>query len=163
MLIDDGDTVDGDEQITALEAHPQIEVRIFNPFVYRGHLDLLRDVEFVLSASRLDYRMHNKLFVVDNAIALIGGRNIGDQYFQVDPDSQFADDDVFATGPIVKELSATFDEFWNSARDSGRRACEGKPTDDLNASAGADEHRQQSREAAPTMPLASRPVSRWPE
>ena len=52
--------------------------------------------------------------VVDNAIALVGGRNIGDQYFQVDPESQFGDDDVFAAGPIVKELSRTFDEFWNS-------------------------------------------------
>ena len=59
--------------------------------------------------------MHNKLLVVDNAIALVGGRNIGDQYFQVDPDSQFGDDDVFAAGPIVKQLSNTFDEFWNSA------------------------------------------------
>jgi len=57
--------------------------------------------------------MHNKLLVVDNAIALVGGRNIGDQYFQVDPDSQFADDDVFAAGRIVQKLSTTFDEFWN--------------------------------------------------
>jgi cardiolipin synthase C len=59
--------------------------------------------------------MHNKLLVVDNSIALIGGRNIGDQYFQIDPESQFADDDVFAAGPIAQKLSATFDEFWSSA------------------------------------------------
>jgi putative cardiolipin synthase len=58
--------------------------------------------------------MHNKLMVVDNSIALIGGRNVGDEYFQVDPKTQFADDDVFAAGPIVRELSATFDEFWKS-------------------------------------------------
>lgn len=115
VLIDDGETLEGDEQIAALEAHPQIEIRIFNPFVYRGHTVLFRAVEFAFTASRLDYRMHNKLLVVDNAIALIGGRNIGDQYFQVDPDSQFGDDDVFAMGPIVKRLSNTFDEFWNSA------------------------------------------------
>jgi putative cardiolipin synthase len=115
VLIDDGDTLDGDEQIVALDAHPQIEVRIFNPFAYRGHAELFRAAEFMVSFSRLDYRMHNKLFVADNAIALVGGRNIGDQYFQVDPESQFADDDVFTAGPIVKELSATFDEFWNSA------------------------------------------------
>ena len=50
----------------------------------------------------------------DNAVALIGGRNIGNQYFQIDPESQFADDDVFTAGPIVRELSGTFDEFWNS-------------------------------------------------
>jgi putative cardiolipin synthase len=59
--------------------------------------------------------MHNKLFVVDNAIALIGGRNIGNQYFQIDPQSQFGDDEVFAAGPIVKDLSASFDDYWNSA------------------------------------------------
>jgi putative cardiolipin synthase len=115
LLIDDADTLAGDEQIAALESHPQIEIRIFNPFVYRGHVELFRAIEFGFTASRLDYRMHNKLLVVDNAIALVGGRNIGDQYFQVDPDSQFGDDDVFAAGPIVGELSRTFDEFWNSA------------------------------------------------
>jgi putative cardiolipin synthase len=53
--------------------------------------------------------------VVDNSISLVGGRNVGDQYFQIDPESQFADDDVFAAGPVVKQLSATFDEFWNCA------------------------------------------------
>ncbi len=115
VLIDDGDTIAGDEQIIALRAHPRIEIRMFNPFAYRGHATLFRALEFMLNASRLDYRMHNKLFVVDNAIALIGGRNIGDQYFQVDPASQFGDDDVFAAGPIVKQLSATFDQYWNCA------------------------------------------------
>ena len=114
ILVDDGDTLEGDGQIAALSAHPKIDIRIFNPFAYRGHSDLVRAVEFAFNASRLDYRMHNKLLVVDNAIALVGGRNIGDQYFQVDPDSQFGDDDVFAAGPIVKDLSRTFDEFWNS-------------------------------------------------
>jgi cardiolipin synthase C len=115
LLIDDGNTLEGDEEIAALESHPQIEVRIFNPFVYRGHVELFRAVEFTFTPSRLDYRMHNKLMVVDNAIALVGGRNIGDEYFQVDPDAQFGDDDVFAAGPIVSQLSETFDEFWNSA------------------------------------------------
>ena len=99
VLVDDGDTVDGDEQIMALGAHPNIEVRVFNPFAYRGHHPLLRLIEFAFNASRLDYRMHNKLIVVDNSVALIGGRNIGNQYFQMDPESQFADDDVFAAGP----------------------------------------------------------------
>jgi putative cardiolipin synthase len=115
VLIDDGDTLAGDDQLEALDAHPQIEVRIFNPFAYRGHIKFFRAIEFTLSNARLDYRMHNKLVVVDNSIALIGGRNISDQYFQVDPKLQVADDDVFAAGPIAKELSVTFDEFWNSA------------------------------------------------
>jgi putative cardiolipin synthase len=115
VLVDDGETTHGDEQLLALAAHPQIEVRIFNPFAYRGHLRLVRSIEFLLESRRLDYRMHNKLFVADNATALIGGRNIGDAYFQVDPDAQYADDDVFVGGPVVKKLSATFDEYWNSA------------------------------------------------
>jgi putative cardiolipin synthase len=115
VLIDDAETIEGDDQLVALDAHPQIEVRIFNPFAYRGHIKPLRALEFMLSNARLDYRMHNKLMVVDNSIALIGGRNISDQYFQVDPKLQVADDDVFAAGPIVKELSATFDDYWNSA------------------------------------------------
>lgn len=114
MLIDDGETIDGDEQIAALEAHPNIDVRIFNPFAYRGHVTLLRAAEFMFNASRLDYRMHNKLLVVDNAVALIGGRNVGDQYFQIDRGSQLADDDVFSAGPIAATLSGTFDEYWNS-------------------------------------------------
>jgi putative cardiolipin synthase len=114
LLIDDGETVSGDEQISVLEAHPKIDVRIFNPFSYRGHIILFRAVEFMFNASRLDYRMHNKLLVVDNAVALIGGRNVADEYFQIDPHLQVADDDVFAAGPVAALLSNTFDEFWNS-------------------------------------------------
>ncbi len=114
VLIDDGETLQGDEHIGALAAHPNIEIRIFNPFSYRGHVELMRAIEFAFNASRLDYRMHNKLLVVDNAIALVGGRNVGDQYFQVDGESQFGDDDVFVAGPIARHLSGTFDEFWNS-------------------------------------------------
>ena len=78
-------------------------------------IDSSRESNFYLNHARLDYRMHNKLLVADNSIALVGGRNIGDQYFQIDPQSQFADDDVFVTGPTVRDLSGTFDEFWNSA------------------------------------------------
>jgi len=114
VLVDDGDTVPGDEQIVALDAHPSVEVRIFNPFAYRGHMRAIRAMEFFFNASRLDYRMHNKLLVVDNSVALVGGRNIGNQYFQMDPRSQFADDDVFTAGPIARQLSTTFDEYWNS-------------------------------------------------
>jgi cardiolipin synthase C len=115
VLIDDADTVAGDEQILRLVKSDSVELRVFNPARYRGHVRFLRRLEFVLNAGRLDYRMHNKLLVADNAVALIGGRNIGNQYFQVDPESQFADDDVFSVGQIVPELSRTFDEFWNSA------------------------------------------------
>jgi cardiolipin synthase C len=142
ILVDDGETDAGDEQLTALEAHRSVELRIFNPFAYRGHSTLRRAVEFASNASRLDYRMHNKLLVVDNAIALMGGRNIGDQYFQIDPDSQFADDDVFAAGPIAKQLSATFDEFWNSALSIPAEALAGGKS----SRATLNEHREDLKE-----------------
>ncbi len=114
ILVDDGDTVAGDQKILALGRHPNIEVRIFNPFDYRGHNALLRELDFVIHKGRLDYRMHNKLMVVDNSVALIGGRNVGAQYFQLEPDSQFADVDAFAAGDIAATLSKTFDSYWNS-------------------------------------------------
>jgi cardiolipin synthase C len=113
VLVDDGDTVAGDEQLLALSGHALIEIRVFNPFAYRGHNKILRSAEFLLRHSRLDYRMHNKLFIADDALAFMGGRNVGDQYFQIDPQSQFADDDVFVVGPITQQLSAEFDDFWN--------------------------------------------------
>jgi putative cardiolipin synthase len=138
VLIDDGETVLGDGQITAIEAHPSVEIRIFNPFAYRGKVQMFRAIEFMFNASRLDYRMHNKLLVVDNAIALMGGRNIGDKYFQIDPESQFADDDIFVAGPVARQLSTTFDEFWNSALSIPAEALSGERT----SHAALDEHRQ---------------------
>lgn len=114
VLVDDGDTERGDEHILELDGYPNMEVRVFNPFDYRGHNQVLRNLDFLFHKSRLDYRMHNKLLVSDDGIALIGGRNVGNQYFQLDPESQFADDDVFVGGPIVQAMSKSFDEFWNS-------------------------------------------------
>ena len=142
ILVDDGETLAGDEQLTALEAHPLIELRIFNPFAYRGHVEGIRAIEFAFNSGRLDYRMHNKLLVVDNSAALIGGRNIGDQYFQIDPESQFADDDVFCVGPVVQRLSGTFDDFWNSDMAIPAQALgSGK-----SSRAALDEHREDLKE-----------------
>lgn len=114
IILDDGETVAGDEQLFALAGLPNVSIRIFNPWRYRGHNQLIRGTEFLFNKSRLDYRMHNKLFIVDGAIAMIGGRNIGDQYFQVEPDSQFADDDVVVTGPLVPRLTEAFGAYWDS-------------------------------------------------
>ncbi len=114
VLVDDGGRRKGDEQIMAISGHAAIEVRIFNPFAYRGHARLVRGLEFAFNAARVDYRMHNKLLVVDNTAALIGGRNIGNEYFQMDPASQLADDDIFVAGPVARRLSVTFDEFWRN-------------------------------------------------
>jgi putative cardiolipin synthase len=132
VLIDDAETVPGDERILALAAHAGIEVRIFNPLRYRGHNRVLRGAEFLFNKARLDYRMHNKLLVADNAVALIGGRNIGDQYFQIDPESQFGDDDVVVAGPVIRRLSGVFDQFWNAPL-----AIPAPAVDARHASAGA--------------------------
>jgi putative cardiolipin synthase len=142
VLIDDGETETGDEQLAILEAHPKVDVRIFNPFAYRGHSKAARAVDFLLEHSRLDYRMHNKLLAVDNSVALIGGRNIGDQYFQINPESQFADDDVFAAGPIAQQLSKTFDEYWNSALSIPVQAL----ANDTTSKKALREHRQELKE-----------------
>lgn len=113
ILVDDGESVAGDERLFALAAHPSVQIRVFNPFDYRGHNRAARAIDFVLHKRRLDHRMHNKLLVADNAIAVVGGRNLGDQYFQIAPDSQFGDDDVLTVGPLVPRLSGVFDQFWN--------------------------------------------------
>ena len=134
VLVDDAETVAGDEQLLALSGHPAVEIRVFNPWAYRGHNEFLRDAEFILRHSRLDYRMHNKMLVADNAVALAGGRNVGDQYFQIDPESQFADDDVFIGGPITRELSSRFDEYWNSPLAIAAEALAHRDPKDLVAS-----------------------------
>jgi putative cardiolipin synthase len=114
ILVDDGETIRGDEQLYPLAAAQNVEVRVFNPWRYRGHNAFMRDIEYLFSHRRLDFRMHNKLFIADRAVALVGGRNIGDEYFQVDPGWQFADDDVFTAGPAVQELATTFEQYWQS-------------------------------------------------
>jgi len=114
ILIDDAETERGDEQLFALAGHPNIAIRVFNPWRYRGHNFVWRGLEWVFNKQRLDYRMHNKLFVADGAVALIGGRNIGDEYFQVDPGSQYADDDLLVVGAAVPQLAASFGQYWDS-------------------------------------------------
>ena len=114
LLIDDPQAQGQEAQIAALAAHPNIDVRLYNPFLYRGNLPAIRWMEVAVSAKRLNYRMHNKLFVVDNAVALTGGRNVGDAYFESGKDVQFGDYDIFAMGPVVRKLSQSFDEYWNS-------------------------------------------------
>ena len=114
MLIDDTEARGADDRVATLAAHPNIEVRLYNPFYYRGDVTALRYAELTLTFSRLNYRMHNKLFVADNGIAVLGGRNVGDAYFDAGTNPQFGDYDVFVLGPITRELSSSFDEYWNS-------------------------------------------------
>ena len=149
LLVDDLDNLGQDTQVEALDAHPNIEVRLFNPMRYRGQVKLLRFTELLLWSPRLDHRMHNKLMVVDNAVAMVGGRNIGDEYFQVDPEGQQGDFETFAGGPVVPELSGTFDEFWKSDQAIPAAALlshESAPAALENFRRQLREHRQEKRE-----------------
>ena len=109
-LLDDMNLGNGGTIAALMDAHPNIEVRIFNPFAHRASHSL----DFFTDLNRVNHRMHNKILVMDNAMAIVGGRNIGNHYFGVDSESNFRDLDIVAVRPIVREVSAAFDTFWNS-------------------------------------------------
>lgn len=110
LLVDDMDLAGKDQNISKLSAHPNFEVRIFNPFI-RGKN---RTGQLVTHFGAITRRMHNKSFTVDNAISILGGRNIGDVYFGADRDVAFGDLDVAFSGPAVQEVSTSFDLYWNN-------------------------------------------------
>ena len=110
LLLDDNNTLGQDQLLSTLDRHPNIEVRLFNPFVQRS--GRLRG--FLTDFQRLNRRMHNKSFTVDNQATIVGGRNIGDEYFDATEDRAFADLDVLAVGAIVDQVSTDFDRYWKS-------------------------------------------------
>lgn len=112
LLLDDNRTGGLDPLLAALDAHPNIEIRLFNPFTMRR----LRLLQYVTDFSRVNRRMHNKSFTVDNQVTIIGGRNVGDEYFDAAPlgELAFADLDVLAVGPVVGSVSEQFDKYWKS-------------------------------------------------
>ena len=110
LLLDDLGTGGLDPAIAALDAHPNIEVRLYNPVAQRN----LRALNFLTDFTRVNRRMHNKSFTVDNQVTVVGGRNIGNEYFGVGSGVVFADLDVIAVGASVREVSGEFDLYWNS-------------------------------------------------
>lgn len=114
VLVDDLNTAGEDRRFMHLGRHPHVEVRVFNPFPGGRSAMWSRILTSVSDIPRINHRMHNKLFVADNALAITGGRNIGDQYFTRDVHNNFIDLDVVVAGPMVARLSASFDAFWNS-------------------------------------------------
>jgi putative cardiolipin synthase len=109
VLLDDINFKGRDAIIAALDAHPNIEIRLFNPFAHRS----ARGLDFLTDFKRVNHRMHNKLLVMDNTLAIVGGRNIGDHYFQVHTEANYRDLDVATGGPVVREISSVFDHFFN--------------------------------------------------
>lgn len=110
LLLDDTGTAGLDPELAALDSHPNIEVRLFNPFVARG----AKWLGYLTDFSRLNRRMHNKSFTADNQATIIGGRNIGDAYFGATDGVLFTDLDLLSVGPVVNQVSADFDRYWHS-------------------------------------------------
>jgi cardiolipin synthase C len=111
VLVDDMGLDGRDHAIIALDSHPNIELRIFNPFDRK----IGRNVQYITGLGTVTRRMHNKSFTVDNAVTIIGGRNIGNEYYDADPTLEFTDLDVMAVGKVVKDVSNSFDMYWNSS------------------------------------------------
>jgi putative cardiolipin synthase len=114
ILLDDTFTATHDEAILDIDHHPNIEFRIYNPFEHRTSSMLVRQLLNLGDFSRVDHRMHNKVMVVDNRAAIVGGRNLADEYFGNHDAANFRDMEVLTAGPAVQSLSNQFDDYWNS-------------------------------------------------
>lgn len=110
LLLDDNNSLRSEPFLRALDQHPNIQVRLFNPFGQRS----VRWLNFVTDFTRANRRMHNKSFTADGAVTIIGGRNVGDEYFGAADDVLFADLDILAAGTVVGEVATDFDRYWNN-------------------------------------------------
>lgn len=110
LLLDDLGSYGIDDWLAMLDAHPNVEVRLFNPFSSR----VVRTLDFLTNFSRANRRMHNKSITADTAMTIVGGRNIGDEYFAATEGVLFADLDVLAVGPAAQAVANDFDRYWHS-------------------------------------------------
>lgn len=108
VLLDDNGVWGLDRELAALEAHPNIEVRLYNPF----NLRRFKALSYTFDFFRLNRRMHNKSFTVDGLVTILGGRNVGDAYFKTGEATLFVDLDVLAVGATVADVAADFDRYW---------------------------------------------------
>jgi cardiolipin synthase C len=142
LLLDDNNTAGLDGVLAALDDHQNIAVRLFNPFMIRS----FRPLAYLLDFSRLNRRMHNKSFTADNQATIIGGRNVGDEYFGAADADLFADLDVLAVGPVVKDVSRDFDRYWASGSSYPANRILPKP-DPANVAALAENARRLAGDA----------------
>jgi cardiolipin synthase C len=113
ILLDDFNTVGKDAQVLRLAFEPNVQIRLFNPLPGSRSSLIGRVFTSLHDMPRIQKRMHNKLFIADNAIGITGGRNLGDAYFGGDDKANFIDLEVLAVGRIVRDMSASFDRYWN--------------------------------------------------
>lgn len=114
LLLDDYGVGNKDNGLIALAAHPNIDVRVYNPFNAGFRSGVRKWMSFLVGFSRLNRRMHSKTFIVDNSFAIVGGRNIGDEYFDASEEMNHRDRELLAMGPVVESVSQQFDVMWNS-------------------------------------------------
>jgi putative cardiolipin synthase len=113
ILIDDTFLAGQEGALLAIALHPNIEYRVFNPFLRRSNSVVTRQILNLAEFHRLDHRMHNKSMIIDNRIAIVGGRNLADEYFGLDEAANFRDMELLVGGPIVAQISGSFDDYWN--------------------------------------------------
>ena len=144
LLVDDIQQDAADHAMfDALDAHQNIEVRLFNPFNTHQAGIISKTAQMLVEFRRLNRRMHNKSFIVDNKIAVVGGRNIADDYFDANEKNNYRDLDLLAIGPVVLEASKTFDSYWNNEVTVPMEAFHGadhKPVDVAKVRADIDQH-----------------------
>ena len=113
ILLDDLTSDGSDYQIATLAAHPNVQIRVFNP-LHLGRSNMLtRSLGRLLHLSQQHRRMHNKLLLADGSLAIVGGRNLGDEYFDADQTFNFTDIDLLGAGPVAAQLADSFDQYWN--------------------------------------------------
>lgn len=113
ILIDDTFLLSEDNILLSLQEHPNIEYRVFNPYKRRASSFLTRQVLNLAEFNRLDHRMHNKAMIIDNRIAIVGGRNLADEYFGLHQEANFRDLELIIGGPVTRKISTAFDAYWN--------------------------------------------------
>ncbi|KVQ10594.1 phospholipase D family protein [Burkholderia ubonensis] len=160
MLVDDLNFRDIDRVMAALNTHPNIEIRVFNPFGASQRDVMQRTAIFFTRIDRFTRRMHNKAMIADNQIAIVGGRNLGDEYFSASPTLQFRDLDVLAAGPVTRDISASFDAYWASGSSYPLRVLNHQTFDPKELDAMRDELRAHWRENAE--PYNAKPLNATP-
>ncbi|WP_415913988.1 phospholipase D family protein [Paraburkholderia sp. J76] len=162
MLVDDLNFHDIDRLMAALNSHPNIQIRVFNPYGSTSDSMYLRTRNFFTNVDQFTRRMHNKATIVDNELAIVGGRNLGDEYFNASPTLDFRDLDVLTAGPVAQSVSASFDEYWNSSISYPLSVLNRQKFDAHDLDAARDDLRNHWRESADSYdakPLNATPLA----
>ncbi|WP_460907739.1 phospholipase D-like domain-containing protein [Paraburkholderia jirisanensis] len=160
MLVDDLNFKDLDDIMAALNTHDNIEIRVFNPFGSAQRSTYERTQNFLTKIGAFTRRMHNKAMIADNQIAIVGGRNLGDEYFSASETLQFRDIDVLAAGPVTGDISASFDQYWNDSSAYPLRALNKQKFDPQQLDQTRDALRQHWRTNAD--PYNAKPLNATP-